>query len=369
MMMVVMAARRGRPTAAVELSGEERQTLERWARRPCTTQSLAMRTRIVLACAEGKTNQAVAREVGTSPQTVCKWRGRFQRDRLPGLADEYRSGVPPTITGEMVERVLIKTLEEKPRDATHWSTRGMAKEVGLSRSSVQRIWHTFELQPHRSDTFKISSDPLFVDKVWDITGLYLNPPEAAAVLCVDEKSQIQALDRTQPILPMRPGLPERRTHDYERHGTTTLFAALDLASGKVMEQTHRRHRAAEFKKFLEHVDQQVPAELSVHLVLDNYSTHKTPEIKKWLLRHPRFELHFTPTYSSWMNLIERWFAELTEKWIRRGTHRSVRELETSIREWIRIWNAELRPYVWTKSADEIFGSLGSYLQRISGTAD
>ena len=211
MMMVVMAARQGRPTAAVELSGEERQTLERWARRPCTTQSLALRTRIVLACAEGKTNQAVAREVGASPQTVCKWRGRFQRDRLPGLADEYRSGVPPTITGEMVERVLIKTLEEKPRDATHWSTRGMAKEVGLSRSSVQRIWHTFELQPHRSDTFKISSDPLFVDKVWDITGLYLNPPEAAAVLCVDEKSQIQALDRTQPILPMRPGLP-RATH-------------------------------------------------------------------------------------------------------------------------------------------------------------
>ena len=207
----------------------------------------------------------------------------------------------------------------------------MAKEVGLSRNSVQRIWHTFELQPHRSDTFKISSDPLFVDKVWDITGLYLNPPEAAAVLCVDEKSQVQALDRTQPILPMRPGLPERRTHDYERHGTTTLFAALDLASGKVMEQTHRRHRAAEFKKFLEHVDQQVPAELSAHLVLDNYSTHKTPEIKKWLLRHPRFELHFTPTYSPWMNLIERWFAELTEKWIRRGTHRSVRELETSIR--------------------------------------
>ena len=368
-MMVGMVARRGRPTSPVELSSEERQTLERWARRPGTAQSLAMRTRIVLACAEGKTSQAVAREVGTSPQTVCKWRGRFQRDRLEGLADEYRSGVPPTITTEMVERVLIKTLEERPRDATQWSTRGMAKEVGLSPSSVHRIWHTFELQPHRTDTFKISNDPLFVDKVWDITGLYLNPPEAAAVLCVDEKSQIQALDRTQPILPMRPGLPERRTHDYERHGTTTLFAALDLASVKVMEQTHRRHRAVEFKKFLEHVDQQVPSELSVHLVLDNYSTHKTPEIRKWLLRHPRFELHFTPTYSSWMNLIERWFAELTEKWIRRGTHRSVRELESSIRERIAIWNQDPRPFVWTKSADEIFAALGLYLQRISGTGD
>jgi transposase len=364
-----MAARRGRPTSPVVLSAEERQTLERWGRRPGTAQSLAMRTRIVLACAEGKTSQVVAQELGTSPQTVCKWRGRFQRDRLEGLADEDRSGAPPTITGEMVERVLVKTLEETPRDATHWSTRGMAKQVGLSPSSVQRIWHNFGLQPHRTETFKISNDPLFVDKGWDITGLCLNPPEAAAVLCLDEKSQIQALDRTQPILPMRPGLPERRTHDYERHGTTTLFAALDLASGKVMEQTHHRHRAIEFKKFLEHVDREVPAELSVHLILDNYRTHKTPEIKKWLLRHPRFELHFTPTYSSWMNMIERWFAELTEKWIRRGTHRSVRELESSIRQWIATWNEAPRPYVWTKSADEIFASLGSYLQRISETAD
>jgi len=366
-MIVDVATRRGRPTTPLVLSREEREVLERWARRGATAQSLALRTRIILACAEGKTNQVVAKEVGTSAQTVCKWRGRFIRDRLKGLADEYRSGAPATVSNEMVEKVVVKTLEETPRDATHWSVRGMAKEVGMTPSTIHRIWRAFSLQPHRTETFKLSNDPLFVDKVWDITGLYLNPPEAAAVLCVDEKSQIQALDRTQPILPMRPGLPERRTHDYMRHGTTSLFAALDMASGKVIGRTYRQHRAIEFKKFLEHIDKQVPADLSVHLILDNYSTHKTPEIKKWLLRHPRFQLHFTPTYSSWMNLIERWFGELTEKWVRRGTHRSTRELEQAIKHWIATWNEKPRPFVWTKSADEILATLSAYLQRISGT--
>jgi transposase len=365
--MATMATRRGRPTTPLVLSDAEREVLERWARRGSTAQSLALRSRIVLGCAEDKASRAVAQELGTSEQTVCKWRGRFIRSRLPGLADEYRPGAPPTISNEMVEKVVIKTLEETPRDATHWSVRGMAKDVGMASSTIHRIWHAFGLQPHRTETFKLSNDPLFVDKVWDITALYLNPPEAAAVLCVGEKSQIQALDRTQPILPMRPGLPERRTHDYSRHGTTSLFAALDLASGKVIGQTYRQHRAIEFKKFLERIDKEVPADLTVHLILDNYSTHKTPEIKKWLLRHPRFHLHFTPTYSSWMNLIERWFGELSEKWLRRGTHRSTPQLELAIRHWIATWNENPRAFVWTKTAQQILDSLSSYLQRISGT--
>ena len=366
-MMSTMAVKRGRPTTPVVLSEDERTVLERWARRGSTAQSLALRSRIVLACAEGKASRTVAGELGTSDQTVCKWRGRFVRARLSGLADEYRPGAPPTVSNEMVERVVVKTLEETPRDATHWSVRGMAKEVGMAPTTIHRIWRAFSLQPHRTETFRLSNDPLFVDKVWDITALYLNPPEAAAVLCVDEKSQIQALDRTQPILPMRPGLPERRTHDYERHGTTSLFAALDLASGKVIGQTHRQHRPVEFKKFLERIDREVPADLGVHLILDNYGTHKAPEIKKWLLRHPRFHLHFTPTYSSWMNLIERWFAELSEKWLRRGTHRSTRELDLAIRHWIETWNENPRPFVWTKTAEQILATLASYLQRISGT--
>jgi transposase len=263
--------------------------------------------------------------------------------------------------------MIVKTLEEAPTDATHWSTRSMAKAVGMSQATVLRIWRAFGLQPHRVETFKLSTDPYFIEKVRDIVGLYLAPPEAAIVLCVDEKSQIQALDRTQPIFPLRPGTPERRTHDYARHGTTSLFAALDVASGKVIGQLHRRHRAVEFRKFLEHLDREVPTDLDLHLILDNYATHKTLSIQRWLVRHPRFHLHFTPTYASWLNLVERWFAELTEKWIRRGTHRSTAALETAIKNWIQSWNGHPRPFIWVKTADEILESVAEYCQRISGS--
>jgi transposase len=357
----------GRPKTPLVLTEEERAVLERWSRRGRTAQSLALRSKIVLGCAAGKSNKDVARQLGTSSQTVCKWRARFVASRLEGLEDEFRPGAPRKITDEMVEKVVVKTLEEMPADATHWSVRSMAKTTGMSSTAIFRIWQAFGLQPHRVDTFKLSNDPLFIEKVRDIVGLYLDPPAAALVLCVDEKAQIQALDRTQPILPLQPGLPERRTHDYSRHGTSTLFAALDVASGKVIGELHRRHRAVEFRKFLETVDKAVPDELDVHLILDNYSTHKTPAIQRWLIRHPRFYLHFTPTYSSWLNLIERWFAELTEKWLRRGTHRSTLALESAIRQWLDTWNAAPRPFVWTKTADEILATLAGYLQRISGT--
>jgi transposase len=355
----------GRPKTPLVLTEEERAVLERWSRRGRTAQSLALRSKIVLGCADGKSNNDVARQLGTSAQTVCKWRARFVANRLEGLEDEYRPGAPRKITDEMVERVVVKTLEEMPADATHWSVRSMAKTTGMSQTAIFRIWQAFGLQPHRVDTFKLSNDPLFIEKVRDIVGLYLDPPEAALVLCVDEKAQIQALDRTQPILPLRPGLPERRTHDYTRHGTSTLFAALDVASGKVIGELHRRHRAVEFRKFLETVDKAVPDELDVHLILDNYSTHKTPAIQRWLVRHPHFYLHFTPTYSSWLNLIERWFAELTEKWIRRGTHQSTLALESAIKQWLDTWNAAPRPFVWTKTADEILATLAGYLHRLS----
>ena len=362
-----MANPRGRPKTPLVLSEDERTTLERWSRRGSTAQALALRSKIVLGCAAGMSNQDVAHQLRTTPQTVCKWRGRFLASRLEGLEDEYRSGVPRTISDEMVEQVVVKTLQETPRDATHWSVRSMAEATGMSPTAIFRIWHAFHLQPHRVETFKLSNDPLFIDKLRDIVGLYLNPPEAALVLCVDEKAQAQALERTQPILPMRPGLPERRTHDYVRHGTSTLFAALDVASGKVIGEMHRRHRALEFRKFLETIDKTVPEELDLHLVLDNYSTHKTPAIQRWLVRHPRFSLHFTPTYSSWLNLVELWIRELTEKWLRRGSHRSTVALEKAIRHWLATWNEDPRPFVWTKSADEILATLASYLQRISGT--
>ena len=288
-------------------------------------------------------------------------------ERLEGLHDEQRPGAPRKISDEQVERMIVKTLEEAPADATHWWTRSMAKAVGMSQATVLRIWRAFGLQPHRVETFKLSTDPYFIEKVRDIVGLYLAPPEAAIVLCVDEKSQIQALDRTQPIFPLRPGTPERRTHDYARHGTTPLFAALDVASGKVIGQLHRRHRAVEFRKFLEHLDREVPTDLDLHLILDNYATHKTLSIQRWLVRHPRFHLHFTPTYASWLNLVERWFAELTEKWIRRGTHRSTAALETAIKNWIQSWNGHPRPFIWVKTADEILESVAEYCQRISGS--
>ena len=358
-------ARAGRPTAEVELTDDERETLERWARRPKSAQSLALRCRIVLECATGATNGEVAEVLGVHPATVSKWRRRFAANRLDGLHDEPRPGVPRSITDDDVETIIVKTLEETPIDATHWSTRSMAKATGMSQSAVSRIWRAFGLKPHLRETFKLSPDPLFIEKVRDVVGLYLNPPEAALVLCVDEKTQIQALDRTAPVLPLRPGLPERATHDYVRNGTTNLYAALDMASGKVIADMTERHRAIEFRKFLNLINRSVPVDLDVHLVVDNVSTHKTPEIHRWLLRHPRFHLHFTPTYSSWMNMVERWFAELTEKWLRRGTHHSTKELERSITEWIDQWNEDPRPYVWHKSADEILTTLAAYTQRIS----
>ncbi len=349
----------------VVLSEEERATLERWERRPKSAQALALRCRIVLACAEGGHNSEVAERVGVSRLTVGKWRSRFLEHRLAGLHDEPRPGAPRTIGDDDVEAVIVKTLEETPRDATHWSTRSMAKATGMSQSAVSRIWRAFGLKPHLVETFKLSPDPLFVEKVRDVVGLYINPPEGALVLCVDEKSQIQALDRTSPVLPLRPGLPERRTHDYVRGGTTNLYAALDVASGHVIADMTERHRAIEFRRFLNLINRSVPGDLDVHLVVDNVSTHKTPEIKKWLLRHPRFHLHFTPTYSSWMNLVERWFAELTNKWLRRGTHRSTKELESAIDQWIDQWNEEPKPFVWHKSADEILDTLANYCARIS----
>ncbi|GAA2774596.1 IS630-like element ISMsm2 family transposase [Streptomyces virens] len=296
---------------------------------------------------------------------VRTWRRRFLERGLDGLSDEPRPGVPRKITDADVERVIVKTLEEKPKNATHWSTRSMAAATGMSQSTISRIWRAFALAPHRSQTFKLSTDPLFIDKVRDVVGLYLDPPEKALVLCVDEKSQIQALDRSQPVLPMVPGLPERRSHDYVRAGTTTLFAALEVATGKAIGSLHRRHRAVEFKKFLTKLDKEVPAELDVHLILDNYVTHKTPAVKKWLLAHPRFHLHFTPTSASWLNLVERWFAELTQKKLRRGVHRSVQALERDIRSWLADWNDHPRPFVWTKTADEILDKVAAYCRQIS----
>src|SRR5580692_12027639 len=308
--------RSGRPKVALVLNAEEQTVLSQWARRRKTAQALALRARIVLACAEKVSNQQVAAELGITQQTVGKWRQRFVRDRLAGLLDEPRPGAPRTVSDADVERILTMTLESTPPDATHWSTRSFAQRVGLSQSSISRIWRAFGLQHHRSETFKLSTDPLFIAKVRDIVGLYLEPPDRALVLCVDEKTQIQALDRSQPLLPMRPGQAERRTPDYLRHGTINLFAALDAKAGTVIGEFHQRHRAVEFRSFLATIDAAVPDELELHLILDNYGTHKTPAIKRWLLRHPRFHLHFTPTGGSWLNLVERWFALLTERQLR-----------------------------------------------------
>lgn len=355
-------AKMGRPMAELVLSEDERATLLRWSRRAKSSQVLAQRCRIVLGCADGKTNRQVADELGIWPQTVGKWRRRFLERRMEGLVDEPRPGAPRKITDDRVEEVVVATLERSPKDATHWSRASMAAESGLSKSSVGRIWKAFGLKPHQVDTFKLSNDPQFIDKVRDVVGLYLDPPERALVLCVDEKSQIQALDRSAPVLPMMPGMPERRTHDYIRHGVTTLFAALDVATGSI----HRRHRAVGFKKFLAKLDKEVPAGVDVHLICDNYSTHKSPTVKKWLEAHPRFHMHFTPTYSSWLNQVERWFGILTDKQIRRGTHKSLQALEKDISGWIKTWNENPRPFAWTKSADEILERLASYLDRIPG---
>jgi transposase len=351
--------------APIDLTADERAQLESWTRRRTSAQALALRSRTVLLAAQGLNNTEIAAELKIHRNVAGKWRSRFLAHRLDGLLDEPRPGRPRTITDEQVEEVVIKTLETTPKDATHWSTRSMAREVGLTQTAVLRIWKAFGLQPHRQESWKLSKDPQFIDKVRDVVGLYLNPPERAVVLCVDEKSQIQALDRTAPILPMLPGTPERATHDYRRAGTSSLYAALDLTTGKVIGRLHSRHRAIEFKQFLQTLEREVPADLDVHLVLDNSSTHKTPLIQRWLAAHPRFVLHFTPTSSSWLNLVERWFAELTNKLLRRAAHRTVRQLNADIRAWIDTWNDDPRPFVWTKTADEILDSIARYCQRIN----
>jgi transposase len=342
--------RTGRPKAPLELPEAEREALESLAHRSRSQPHLARRARLILLCGDGLASNVVARKLHVRDQTVSKWRGRFVRDRLDGLYDEPRPGAPRTVADADVERVLTRTLESTPRGQTHWSLRGMAKATGLSRMTISRIWHAFGLQPHRTETFKLSPDPLLIEKVRDIVGLYMNPPEHAVVLCVDEKAQIQALDRTQPVLPLRPGQSERRTHDYTRHGTTSLFAALDVKTCHVLGQLHRRHRSIEFRKFLDAIDAAVPTRLAV---------------QRWLAKRPRFHVHFTPTYGSWLNLVERWFAELTNKQVRRGVHRSVTELERAIRAYIDAHNAAPKPFVWTKTADQILASIARFAQRIT----
>jgi len=350
----------------LELTSDEKDQLERWVRRRKSAQGLALRSQIVLSCATGLTNKEVAAQLGVSMPTVGKWRSRFIDSRLDGLVDEPRSGRKPTITAEQVEDVVVATLESTPEHATHWSRKKMAERSGLSKSTIGRIWKGFGLKPHLVDGFKLSNDPLFVDKVYDVAGLYLNPPEAAVVLCVDEKSQVQALGRSQPAFPMMPGMPEKRTHDYVRNGTTSLFAAFNIDDGTVISSLHRRHRSIEFKKFLAKIDAQVPADLAVHLICDNYGTHKSPAVKTWLHAHPRFQIHFTPTYSSWLNQVERFFAFVTEDLLQRSHHNTVQQLEADIRAWIKDWNTHPKPFIWTKSADEILESLGRLLKRISG---
>jgi len=355
--------RTGRPIPPLALADDERKVLEQWERRPKTAQALAQRARAILACASGKSNTSVSAEVGLSKQAVGKWRARFLERRLDGLLDEPRPGAARKISDAAVERVVTLTLETTPSDATHWSTRSMARRTGLTQTAISRIWRAFALQPHRAESFQLSKDPLFIEKVRDIVGLYLNPPDRAMVLCVDEKSQIQALDRTAPLLPMRPGQIERRTHDYRRHGVTSLFAALDVKTGHVIGQCHRRHRSVEFRKFLDRIDAAVPQDLEVHLIVDNYATHKTALIRRWLAKRPHYHLHFTPTSASWLNLVERWFAALTEKQIRRGVHRSTQQLEQAIEHFLEATNSQPRPFVWTKTADAILASIARFCDR------
>ena len=349
------------------MTADERAELEGWARRRTSAAGLAMRSRIVLAAADGGTNTELAERLGLAITTVRRWRNRFVVDRLDGLLDEPRPGRPRVVGDEKIAELITATLESTPSDAMHWSTRSMAQHLGLSQSMVSRVWRAFGLAPHKQDSWKLSKDPLFVEKVRDVVGLYLDPPERAVVLCVDEKTQIQALNRTAPVFPMLPGTPARASHDYVRHGTSSLYAALDLSTGKVIGSLHARHRSQEFLAFLKKIDAEVPADLDCHVVLDNASTHKTPAVKRWLTSHPRFVLHFIPTSSSWLNLVERWFSELTTKKLRRGTHTSVRQLNADIRTWIDTWNDNPRPYVWTKTADQILASIGNYCTRINNS--
>jgi len=360
---------RGRPLQVLELTEAEIAQLTAWSRRPTTARAIAERARIILASASGASNADVAAGLGVNSHTVSKWRTRFLAQRLDGLLDAPRPGAPRTITDGDVERVIRKTLEDRPPEtaATHWSTRTMAQAAGVTQTAVVRIWHAYGLQPHRDETFKLSRDPLFIDKVRDVVGLYVHPPERALVLCVDEKTQVQALDRTAPLLPLQPGQPERHTHDYVRHGTTSLFAALDVASGKVISRCHPRHRAIEFRKFLTTIDEQVPATLEIHLILDNLSTHKAPTVRRWLAQHPRYHLHFTPTSSSWLNQIETWFSVLTRRQLRRGVHRSVAELETALLAYTARANETAKPFRWTKSADEILQSIKRFCLHTSNS--
>jgi transposase len=355
--------RTGRPKRPLTLTEDEEERLQSLAHRARSQPALARRARVVLACAQGLANKAVARKLRCSLGMVGKWRYRFLKTRLEGLYDEPRPGAPRKVSDAQVEQIVVQTLESTPRAQTHWSTRGLAQATGLSRMTISRIWHAFGLQPHRTDTFKLSPDPLLIDKVRDIVGLYMNPPDHALVFCVDEKSQIQALDRTQPLLPLRPGQAERRTHDYQRHGTTSLFAALELKTSRVIGQLHRRHRSSEFRQFLDVIEAHVPAGLEAHIIMDNYGTHKTAIIRKWFAKRPRFHVHFTPTYGSWINLVERWFAAITNQRIRRGVFRSVKELEAAIRDYIDVHNENPKPFVWTKTADQILASIARFAQR------
>lgn len=352
--------RRGRKGQPINLTQDQRVELERLARRTREARGPAFRARVILMLATGASGREIQQRLRTSNQTVCALRKRFLKGGVEGLFDERRPGAPRKIGDEDIERVMVATLERRPEGATHWSTRMMAKKLGFSQSAISRIWRAFGLKPHRASTYTLSRDPLFVEKVRDVVGLYLNPPDRALVLSVDEKSQIQALNRTQPILPLRPGTAERRTADYERHGTTSLFAALDVKTGKVIGRCYPRHRAKEFRQFLDLIEAAVPAEQEVHLILDNYATHKSPTIHRWLLKHPRFHLHFIPTHSSWLNLVERWFGLLTERQIKRGAHTSVRQLQGAIEEFLRVSNAAPKPFVWTKTADEILDKVARY---------
>ena len=357
----------GRPTKPLNVTSEEREKLAMLARRPKTGQAMAMRARIVLGCDEGMANGAVAKRLQITGATVCKWRERFRVNRLEGLLDEPRPGAPRSITDKQVEAVVTKTLESMPANSTHWSTRLMAEKAGLSQTAIVRIWHAFGLQPHRVENFKFSKDPQFIEKVRDIVGLYMHPPDRAIVLCVDEKSQVQALNRTQPIVPLAPGVPARQSHDYERHGVTSLFAAMDVASGVTISNCYRRHRHQEFLRFLNDVDANLPRGLDVHLVMDNYGTHKVNKVRGWLTRHPRYHVHFTPTSGSWLNLVERLFAEVTERCVRRGSHTAVAQLEKAMLSYLDKRNQKPKPFVWTADADLILGKVASLCQRISNS--